>query len=77
MGVGLVNRTSNIDSQLSELFANSNAWILELAKGVQIIEVGHVYTSAYIMYLHMCNTMTCTHSLHTYTSVHMCMVPKH
>ena len=53
MGVGLVNRTSNIDSQLSEVFANTNGWILELAKGVRIIEVGHVYTSAHIMYLHV------------------------
>ena len=40
MGVGVVNHTSNIDSRLSELFAYLNAWILELAKGVRIIEVG-------------------------------------
>ena len=40
MGVGVVNRTSNMDSGLSKLFAYPNAWILELAKGVRIIEVG-------------------------------------
>ena len=40
MGMGVVSSTSNIDSQLSELFAYPNTWILELAKGVQIIEVG-------------------------------------
>ena len=40
MGVGVVNRTSNMDPRLSKLFANPNAWILELAKGVRIIEVG-------------------------------------
>ena len=39
MMVGVVNRTSNIDSRLSELFAYLNASILELAKGVWIIEV--------------------------------------
>ena len=43
MGVGVVSRTLNIDSRLSELFTYRNAWILELAKGVQIIEVG-LYT---------------------------------
>ena len=36
----MVNRTSNVDSRLSKLLAYLNAWILELAKGVQIIEVG-------------------------------------
>ena len=36
----MVNRTSNIDSRLSEFFAYyPNAWILELAKGARIIEV--------------------------------------
>ena len=40
MGVGVVNRTLNIDSRLSELFAYPNTWSLELAKGVWIIEVG-------------------------------------
>ena len=40
MGVGVVSHTSNIDSPLSELFAYLNAWILELAKWVWIIEVG-------------------------------------
>ena len=45
MGVGVVNRTSNMDSRLSKLFANPNAWILELAKGVRIIEVGLYWLS--------------------------------
>ena len=40
MGMGVVNHTSNIDSRLSKLFAYPNACILELAKGVWIIEVG-------------------------------------
>ena len=35
-GSGVVNHTSNIDS----IITYPNAWILELAKGVQIIEVG-------------------------------------
>ena len=39
--MGVVNCISNtcIDSQLSKLFAYLNAWILELAKGIQLIEV--------------------------------------
>ena len=36
----MVNRTSNMDSRLSELFCLSERLDLELAKGVQIIEVG-------------------------------------
>ena len=40
MVVGMVNCTSNIDSELSELLAFPNTSILELAKGVQIMEVG-------------------------------------
>ena len=40
MVVGVINRTSNIDSQLSELLAYLNTSILELAKGVQIMEDG-------------------------------------
>ena len=40
MVVGVINRTSNIDSQLSELLAYPNTSILELAKGVQIMEDG-------------------------------------
>ena len=40
MVVGVVNRILNIDSRLSEHFAYPNASILELAKGVRIIEVG-------------------------------------
>ena len=36
----MVNCTSNIDSRLSERFAYPSAWILELAEGVWIIEVG-------------------------------------
>ena len=39
-GVGMVSRTLNIDSRLSELSVYPNAWILELAKGVRIIEAG-------------------------------------
>ena len=33
MGVGVVNRILNIESQLSKLIAYLNAWIVELAKG--------------------------------------------
>ena len=33
VGVGVVSHASDIDSRLSELFVNPNAWILELAKG--------------------------------------------
>ena len=45
MGVGVVNSTSNVDS-IIRTFAYLNAWILELAKGVWIIEVG-LYSSGH------------------------------
>ena len=39
----MVNLISNVDSRLSELFAYSNAWILELVEGVRIIEGKYCY----------------------------------
>ena len=48
MGMGVVNRSLIIDSQLSKLFAYPNVWIVELAKGVRIIEVGlHIVTRCF------------------------------
>ena len=44
----MVSHTSNINSQLSEVVAYPDAWILELAKGVWIIEVG-LYSEFAIM----------------------------
>ena len=49
MVVGVINRTSNIDSQLSKLLAYLNTSILELAKGVQIMEDGLYSTMIFLI----------------------------